>query len=260
MTRILTIVFAALSTVSQAGEGWYPSFEAAEDAAISRGLPLLIHFHASWCGPCRQMEAQVLSTSQVQGRLRNGIVAVEVDVSQHPDIAQQYGATTVPRDVVVEPGKSYRTLNVGFKSVSAYTALLDGISRKEKVISNARIIGLDGFCPVALIKDRKWITGQDRLTDSYRGITYHFSTEKARQTFLDNPRKYSPQNLGCDPVSMNTSDRAIAGKIQYGAFFDSKLYLFETDDNRKAFKSTPLKYTRTQHAINVNDLTGQRFN
>jgi len=262
--HIAAVLALVSMTTVQAGEGWYESFEEAQSAAAANDVPLLIHFHASWCGPCRQMESQVLSRAQVQGALRRGLAAVEVDVSQHPDIAQQYGATTVPRDVVVMPDGSSRTLNVGFKSVSGYMGLLQSIAQVKRpvqqTVSSTSIVGLEGFCPVKLLADRKWVSGSEKLKETYRGVTYYLSSQEALETFRKDPRRYSPQNLGCDPVVLLKDQKAVTGKIKYGAFFDNQLFLFDSFENRKAFKETPLKFTRIQHAIKVDELAGQRFN
>ena len=268
--NLLTLLVAvSLSpSILVAGEGWYSTFDEAQEAASSQGVPLLIHFHASWCGPCRQMENQVLNRPEVQKQLRTGLAAVEIDVSQHPDLAQQFGATTVPRDVVVIPGQSHQTLNVGFKSVAAYTSLLQQISRPvetkngntTKTVNKTKIIGLEGFCPVSLLGERQWISGREDLSETYRGITYYLSSKEALSEFRQDPRKFSPQNLGCDPVVLYQDQQAVTGKIKFGAFFDHQLYLFDTVENRTAFKASPLKYTRIQHAVKIDELAGQRFN
>ncbi|MEQ9407168.1 MAG: thioredoxin family protein [Fuerstiella sp.] len=269
-----SVAAAMLLTVSgvRAGDGWYASFDEARDAAADADLPLLIHFHASYCGPCRQMTQQVFSQQEVQQQLQTGIAAVEVDVSRRPDLAADYGASTVPRDVVVYPGESPETLNIGFKSTQAYLDLLRGISRKgaalaaarkpapEQLVAQKAIIGLEGFCPVRLLRDREWISGQKDISDSYRGITYYFSSEEEHQEFVKNPRLYTPQNLGCDPIVLYEDQRAIAGKIKFGAFFDNQLFLFSSPDHRTEFKQNPLKYARIRHAVRVDELSGQRFN
>ncbi len=272
---LFVVALTLLSSVSQvcASDGWLGSFEEAQAKSERDGLPLLMHFHASYCGPCRQMAQQVFSKADVQRQLGDGIAAVEVDVAQRPDLAGQFGVSTVPRDVVVFPGRAPETLAKGFQSKAAYLRLLDSISAKgvrfattdksipkQQLAVQEKIIGLDGFCPVRLMRDREWISGREDLSETNRGITYFFSSEKERQEFRRAPQEFTPQNLGCDPVVLYSDLRAVTGKIKYGAFFDNDLYLFESVENRTAFKANPLKFTRIRHAVKVDDLKGQRFN
>ncbi|MCA9051294.1 MAG: thioredoxin family protein [Planctomycetaceae bacterium] len=264
------LALASVGTVT-ASDGWFASYEEAKAAADSQGLPLLLHFHASYCGPCRQMKAQVFSQSQVQQQLGEGIAAVEVDVVERSDLAQQYGASTVPRDIVVYPGQAPQTLNVGFKSTLAYLSLLQNVastgrkfSRPEAVVKMStpqeQILGLEGFCPVRLVRDREWISGRRELTAEHRGITYHFSGEAEREAFLKDPPHFSPRNLGCDPVVLFNEQKATIGQIAYGVFFDDQLFLFDSAENRSEFKTNPLKYTRVRHAVRVDELTQKSLN
>ncbi|MCP4784446.1 MAG: DUF255 domain-containing protein [Fuerstiella sp.] len=263
---LVAFLLTTASSFSMAGEGWHETYEAARDAAEQQQLPLLIHFHASYCGPCRQMSQQVFSRREVQQQLSDGLASVEVDVAQHPAIAAEFGASTIPRDVVVYRDGTTETLNVGFKSTLAYMSLLRDIAAKgakspgPRTVKSTRIIGLEGFCPVRLLRDREWVSGHEDLTTTYRGITYFFSTEELKKLFLKAPSDYAPQNMGCDPIVLLTEDRAVTGKIRFGAFFDDRLYLFSSEGNRVSFKKSPLKYTRIRQAIRVDDLAGQRFN
>jgi YHS domain-containing protein/thiol-disulfide isomerase/thioredoxin len=252
-------------SLSMASDGWYDTYETARDTAEKHELPLLIHFHASYCGPCRQMSSQVFSNREVQQQLRQGLAAVEVDVSRDPALAAQFGASTIPRDVVVYRDGTTETLNVGFKSVLAYMSLLRQVAARgtqspvPQIFRNTKVIGLEGFCPVRLLRDREWVSGHENLTTAYRGVTYFFSTKETQQLFLKAPSDFAPQNLGCDPIVLLTDDRAVAGKIRFGAFFDDRLYLFSSENNRARFKQSPLKYTRIRHAIKADQLAGQRY-
>lgn len=278
LTFLLAVTVLTSSSVL-AEHGFESSYEQAREKAEQQNLPLLIHFHASYCGPCRMMASQVFSQPSIQAQLQQGLVAVEIDVQQRPDLASKYGTTTVPRDVVVYPGESPQTINKGFKSTLAFSGILKQIasrgaaiaartnrvekkSPKAVLVANHKpepILGLEGFCPVKLIRDREWVSGKGEVTETYRGIVYHFSSEAAVEQFRQNPRKYTPQNLGCDPIVLFENQQAIVGDIKYGAFFDKQLFLFDSDENRREFKQNPLKYRRYQHALKVDDLAVRKI-
>lgn len=281
MVRTVLVIAAAvlLPSSAWAEHGFESSYEEAEARAKTQNLPLLIHFHASYCGPCRMMASQVFSQPSIQRQLQEGLVAVEVDVQNRPDLVAKCGIQTVPWDVVIYPGQEPQTVNKGFKSTLAFSSILKQIAAKgeamaarskkpEKktveatLVADHRpepILGLEGFCPVKLIRDREWISGQGQITETYRGIVYHFSSDEAVAEFRKDPRRYSPQNLGCDPIMLMDQQRAVVGNIKYGAFFDKQLFLFDTDANRREFKKDPLKYRKYQHALKVDDLAVRKI-
>jgi len=221
------------------------------------------------------MDAQVFSNPDVQRLLRQVLVVVDIDVQQRQDLALKFGATSIPRDVVVFPGQAPQTLNSSFKPAHAYLDMLRDVAARGIQFAKPKIqptivpdtavvkdvpetvIGIEGFCPVKLMQDKAWVPGEKSLTEVHRGITYQFSSSQARAEFRSDPRKFTPQNLGCDPVVLYSDQQAVMGHIQYGVFFDSQLFLFESDGNRKAFKENPLRYGRIQSALKVGDLTSR---
>lgn len=294
-----------------AAPGWQDSYEQARDMAEQQQVPLLLHFHASYCGPCRTMDRTVFSAPGVQRALQDGLVAVKVDTAQRDDLKERYGANTIPRDVVVYPDGSVETLSVGLVPRASYLAILRETAARGRAMLmtlmeeleaeeaeeaesqdvptprpvQARvspvelpsqvaeaseadenqeteaddIVGLSGYCPVMLTGRREWVAGREDLTQRYRGVLYQFSAEAQRDEFLRNPDRYAPRNLGCDPVVLVREQRAVTGRIRYGAFFDGKLYLFRTAESRREFKRQPLRYTRVQHAVKSTELSGQTF-
>ncbi|MEZ6127758.1 MAG: thioredoxin family protein [Planctomycetaceae bacterium] len=280
-TLLATVCGLAICASVNAEDGWYHTYEEAQQIAERDNLPLLIHFHATYCGPCRQMDSQVFSQPEVKRQLRQGLVAVDIDVQQRQDLALKFGASSIPRDVVVYPGQAPQTLNSSFKPAHAYLDMLREVAARGAQYSRPKpvtvpetaivrdtpqdvpqetVIGIEGFCPVRLMQDRQWIPGHKDMTEVYRGITYQFSSSEALAEFRADPRRYTPQNLGCDPVVLYSDQQAIMGRIQYGVFFDSQLFLFESDENRKAFKENPLRYGRIQSALKVGDLTSRSIN
>jgi YHS domain-containing protein len=103
------------------------------------------------------------------------------------------------------------------------------------------------------------------------GIIIHFDHEKppilveserhginhqrfSRDEFKANPGKYAPRLRGCDPVALVKSDLAVRGSVKFGAFYEGELFLFETADNRAAFRKDPVKFARLQHALKPEDV------
>jgi thiol-disulfide isomerase/thioredoxin/YHS domain-containing protein len=279
----VAVVSMLLSGAAFAADGWQSDFATARATAETSSVPILLHFYAWYCGPCQRMERDVFPDATVQAALVTGLVAVKVDTAQDPELAAQFGASTVPRDVVVYPDGTTKTVNIGYLSRSAYLGMLSGIvgeagkykpSRPEPVIAQGEpaassesagdtataashepvILGLDGFCPVKLRKSREWVAGTEGVETEYRGIQYRFVSVKERDEFLKAPSLYAPQDLGCDPVVLTDSQRAVSGDIRFGAFFDDRLYLFESAENREAFRKSPLKFSRVRSALRATDI------
>jgi len=98
--------------------------------------PVLLHFHATWCGPCQQMEREVLNTPKVLHELDACCVAVKIDCDQQPDLVQKFGVEALPCDVLVTPDRKMHRINNGFLSADQYSSL---VSRAAKPKAEARI-------------------------------------------------------------------------------------------------------------------------
>ena len=309
----LNMIFPAVligvtaATCQAQSEGWQAGYEQARTAAESSGQPLLLHFHAWYCGPCQRMDREIFADPQVQRALMDGLTSVKVDVTHEPDLASRCGATSVPRDVVMFPDGTIETLNAGYMQKAQYLILLRSIAERGKrmyvprpadpapatsivsadpvspanpaatleedsrkshpvVVSEASepsidppLIGLEGFCPVLLHDKREWTTGNKDVIADYRGVRYQFSSEATRDQFLKNPSLYAPQDLGCDAVVLTETQRAVTGSIRFGAFFDERLYLFQSPENRVEFKQNPLKFVRIRSALRVDQIEGSKF-
>jgi YHS domain-containing protein/thiol-disulfide isomerase/thioredoxin len=279
MRRILVLMAIAVTATGAgslpAAEGWQTDFEAARQESQRTGKPLLVHFAASWCLPCRQMESTVFNQPAVIERLESSIVAVKIDVDEHEDLATRFGIESLPCDIFLEPNGERMVESSGFRGVPEYLEMIHRAEARnaelakarqrkatsETVAQNPAVIGettpaqsasltntamIDGYCPVTLWESRKWIKGSSELRLEYRNQVYHFSTAEAKEAFRVDPLRYTPRFLGCDPVLVWEDDRAVPGLTQFGAFYDDELYLFTTAANRDRFKSDPDRYIRTR--------------
>jgi thiol-disulfide isomerase/thioredoxin len=68
----------------------------AAPAAERTGEPVLLDFHASWCGPCQQMRPAVGQLIQKGYRVKS------IDIDRSPELAERYEVTEVPTFIVVD--------------------------------------------------------------------------------------------------------------------------------------------------------------
>ncbi len=275
---VLTLNSCYQST-AEAQSVWYTDFEEAQKVAQSTNRPILIHFHAHWCNPCKQMESQVFPSRQVQQQLQHSVVAVKINSEHNPKLTSRFGVTSLPTDLFIEPSGKEIMQSVGYRGVNDYVQLVmrartrytdilalrnaapamnpnESLSQKDQPVKPASVSGLmlEGYCPVTLWKSRRWEKGSQQFEAQYKGQQYRFVSAEALKRFKESPGRYVPQFLGCDPVVVWETDRAVAGDIGFGAFYDERLYLFTSNENRQRFKSAPDNFIKTQVVLHVDQI------
>ena len=72
-----------------------------ESEVLQSDVPVLLDFHASWCGPCRII-APILDEIATQ---EQGIKVGKIDVDQNPELSESFGVRSIPLLVVIKDGK-----------------------------------------------------------------------------------------------------------------------------------------------------------
>jgi len=70
----------------------------------------ILRFTASWCGPCKQLEANL-------ERANLGIDIKVMDIDEQEDVARQYNVRSVPTLVLLKNGEEFKR-SVGSKTVN----------------------------------------------------------------------------------------------------------------------------------------------
>jgi thioredoxin 1 len=69
---------------------------------IHAETPVLVDFHATWCGPCK---AQAPVLEELARRMGDGARIIKVDVDRNPQVAAQYAVRGVPTLLIFKKGQ-----------------------------------------------------------------------------------------------------------------------------------------------------------
>jgi thioredoxin len=105
------------------GDGFvYSVFEDNFDSEVLNysATPVLVDFHAKWCGPCKQMAPHL---EEFAGENLSNVKIVKVDIERDFKLAQRFGVQVVPTLVLIDKGREvYRA--VGAQTASELSAMV----------------------------------------------------------------------------------------------------------------------------------------
>lgn len=92
---------------------WYYDLEEAKKVAAKTGKKIFVDFMASWCGPCKVLDAEVLQTEGFK-KYASKLVFVKIDVDLQPAVSKAYGITAMPTQMVLAADGSVIKSTVGY--------------------------------------------------------------------------------------------------------------------------------------------------
>ena len=269
------VVFAADDNGAQA---WRVDFEKAEAEAKVQNVPLVIHFHAHWCGPCQTMESEVLQTAEVHAALRSGIVGVKIDADNRRDLVSRFGISALPTDVIVSSSGQILSKNVGSPGRNAYvarlsqfraapktpernseTAIVRAVDRSEKtpvtqVSQQTTEAASDSSLAVEseiVAVDGSPADGDVASTDKSAAAEVAASNANDRARAMTKAlRRESNTRIGLhgySPVSLTETETWKTGEAQYQHEFQGVCYQLSSAEELDRFKASPEKFAPALH-------------
>ena len=69
---------------------------------LDSNIPVLIDFHADWCGPCKML-APILK--EVKSELGDAVKIIKIDVDKNQELAAKYQVRGVPTMILFKNGQ-----------------------------------------------------------------------------------------------------------------------------------------------------------
>jgi thiol-disulfide isomerase/thioredoxin/YHS domain-containing protein len=243
---------------------WGHDFAAGEAEAARLHRPMVVHFGATWCPPCRKMEKELLNTQQVLKTLDAGFIAVKVDVDKYQKVKQRFKVDSLPTDLVLSPDGH----------VLARTEGYDG-SIRQKYLNN--LSQIDNQFAKAGTRLPRTAPGFDHVqqpvaTNSIPAIPDRALASKEKLVpqpseprKVDMPPATTPGAIPQDddsldgalepdtgevhvamdgycPVTLRTSRTWKAGNKDFALEHDGQLFFFTAADKLADFKASPEKF------------------
>jgi thioredoxin 1 len=69
-------------------------------------LPIILDFHATWCGPCKLLAPHLQA---IQNKYKGKLIVYKIDVDKDPEIAQRFNVQAMPTMVFMATKEKYKS-------------------------------------------------------------------------------------------------------------------------------------------------------
>lgn len=91
-----------------------------DELVSGSGVPVVLDFGATWCGPCKKLEPIIEELSKEKD---GQVLMAKVDVGEAPTVAQKFGVMSVPTVIFLREGKAVHRFT-GVESKDKISAML----------------------------------------------------------------------------------------------------------------------------------------
>ena len=94
------------------------------ETIINDSRPVIVDFHALWCGPCK-VQSPILK--ELAAELGDRVKVIKIDVDQNNAVASQYQIQSVPTLIIFKNGKPIWRQSGVVSKANLYSILMQNI-------------------------------------------------------------------------------------------------------------------------------------
>lgn len=114
-----------LSLEERTAAKWYDSIEEALDVARRTNRLVLVHFTATWCGPCRMIERDVYAKEEFKRAAGRSFVLAKIDIDENADVARMYRVSAVPNIKFLSPNGDVVHEHRGYVPLEKFLSIME---------------------------------------------------------------------------------------------------------------------------------------
>lgn len=150
------------------------------------------------------------------------------------------GTTASEGGAPVASGPSLGMPEASTDSVAPHDARYVALTRR--LAERQSLVGMQGFCPVALRDGRDLVEARSEFLCVYEGRAYAVSSVDAKAKFDANPAYYAPAARGYDVVLSTRGEPNVEGRLSNAIWYRDELYLFQSPETASEFNDNPTLY------------------
>lgn len=219
---------------------WRTNLKKAAKESELYGKPVLLYMSADWCHFCRKMENDTFTDNSVKKKIASDLIAVSLDGEKHRTIARKYGVRGFPMSVVLDKNMKVLAKIRGYRRVPDFIGDLSEF--KPDIDGKLSIYGK--ACPVEPLETGKFAIGSVDILATHRGYKLLFASEKNRDLFRADSKKYWPAMDGHCVVSALDDDEKRMGKLEFATIFEGSTWFFASKAKKEKFDLEAADYSK----------------
>lgn len=117
-----------MSLEDMMSDKWYHDLGEAMAVAEKTHRKIFVDFMATWCGPCKKLAAEVFPTPEFK-KLSKYFVFLQIDVDAQKDVAQKYGITAMPTQMILNAQGEQIGKTVGYADAPTFFNFINGYAK-----------------------------------------------------------------------------------------------------------------------------------